>query len=50
MTDTHIASQPSHVPGAEHVLYQTVVFAQVKLSVITSHDARRILTPMLQYG
>jgi hypothetical protein len=38
------------MPGAEHVLYQAIVFAEIELTVIAGHDARRILTAVLQHG
>ena len=29
MPYTHITGQPAHMPGAKHVLYQAVVFAEI---------------------
>ena len=50
MTDAHVAIQVQHVPGVEDITHQAFILAQVQTAAITRHDARGILTPMLQHG
>jgi hypothetical protein len=50
MADAHIAQQPQHVPGMEHVAHQTVVLAQIQALLVAGHDAGGILSAMLQDG
>jgi hypothetical protein len=48
MTDTHIASQPQHVPLVENIANQTVAFSQMKMALFRRHDTGGVLAAMLQ--
>ena len=50
MTDTHVANQPTHVAGAEHISHHTVILAQIEPVAVTGHDTCRVLPAMLQNG
>jgi hypothetical protein len=49
MCNAGISDQTPHVSGLKNVLHKTIVFMHIKGITITSHDARSILTTMLQY-
>jgi len=49
MPDTHIAAQLDHVSRTEDIARKTVVLAQMELVALTGHDARGILSPVLQH-
>ena len=47
--DADVALEPQHVLLLEHVADQAIVLAQEDLALVRGHDARGILSAMLQY-
>ena len=50
MPEPDLAPQTHHVVLLENIADQTVVLAQMQLTVRLGHDARGVLSPMLQVG
>jgi hypothetical protein len=50
MADADVAVQIAHVAGADHIADQTVILAQKQATAVTSHNARCVLSPMLQHS
>lgn len=44
-----ITDQTAHMPGLEHVLYQTIAFMHVESIAVARDDTGSILTAMLQH-
>src|SRR5690606_37455665 len=49
MADAHVALEGEHVALLEHIAHQTGVLAQKELTFMTGHDARGILSAVLQH-
>ena len=47
--DAHLPGEPPHVAGAENILDQAVVLAQIEFAAVAGHDAGGILAAVLQH-
>jgi hypothetical protein len=50
MTDTDVAPELQHVPFLKNVAHQAAAFALKQLTLGAGHDARGVLTAVLEDG
>jgi hypothetical protein len=50
VTQAHVAPKVDHVMGLEHVLDETVVFAEVEAAAFGGYDACGVLAAVLEHG